>query len=293
MAVVKLVENYAITSLRNDVRDSLTLAGEQSVLLQLFHSGDHDAQPCPQCGDDVYKSPEMRCPSCYGTTFNGGARTALKVWALYTDDDKDEQRTNRGEFQPDARSVQLEAFPMVVEHDVIARVKSWNSDGTAAVLEGYYILQKVTRRSLRTGSRAGQYGYDVVAQKAQLSEMPDGAPLTRYPILGQHFSESVSTRSTSPPSIVTQPDSKVIFFPSGGFTPGGGNRTYAQTLGNDVDTTFVVTHNFGTEDVTVGAYDTVTGEEVTVDVPHRTVNTVVVRFATAPGTNAFRVVLQG
>ena len=72
MAVIKLVEDYAVTQLRKDVRDSLTMAGEQSVLLRLFHAGDPDAVLCPQCGDDIYKSPEKDCTSCYGTMRTAG-----------------------------------------------------------------------------------------------------------------------------------------------------------------------------------------------------------------------------
>jgi hypothetical protein len=297
VAVIKLVEDYAVTSLRNDVRDSLTLAGEQAILLQLFHSGDTDAQPCPQCGDDIYKSPEMRCPSCYGTTFDGGVRTATKVWALFTDDEKDELRSNRGEVQPTVRHMQTEAFPLLVEHDVVVRVKDWAADNTPAELNGYYILQQVTRRSLRTGSRVGQYPHDVVAQKAVLSALPEGAPLTNYPILGQHFVESVSLRS--PTTAVVQPDVKVITFPfpfeaaPGGLTPAGGNRTFAQTVGDGVTTTFTLHHNLGTQDVTVGARELATGEEVEVDVPSRTPNTVTVRFASAPTADAYRIVVQG
>lgn len=299
MAVIKLVEDYAVTSLRNDVRDSLMMAGEQAILLQLFHSGDPDAHPCPQCGDDLYKSPEMNCPSCYGTTFDGGVRVATKVWALFTDDDMDEVRTNRGEVQPFVRSFQTEAFPLLVEHDVVARVKSWDQDATPAELNGYYILQKVTRRSLRTGARAGQFPHDVVAQKAQLSQVPDGSPLTRYPVLGQHFVESISLRTSLPPSAVIQPDVKVVTFPfpfeaaPGGITPVGGNRTFAQTVGDGVSTSFLLTHNLGSQDVTVGARELATGEEVEVDVPSRTPNTVTVRFATAPGPDSYRIVVQG
>ena len=302
MAVVKLVENYQITSLRNDVRDSLMMAGEQAILLQLFHPGDTDAVPCPQCGDDIYHSPEMNCPSCYGTTFEGGARVAMKVWALFTDTEQNENLTNHGTYAPDFRSVQLEAFPMVTEHDVIVRVKTWNADGvTPEEVEGFYVMQKLTRRSLRTGYRSGQYSYDVVAQKAQISEVPSGAPMTGYPILGHTFLESISLRtsSVSPPTAVVQPDVKVITFPfpyevaPGGLTPVGGVRTYAENLGNGVDTVFVIAHNFGTKDVEVSTYDTATGEEVTVDVTARTTNTVTLTFATAPATNEFRTVVQG
>lgn len=204
MAVIKLVENYAVTQLRKDVRDSLMMAGEQAILLQLYHPGDKDAQPCVVCGDDIYNSPEMDCPSCYGTLFEGGVRQAQLVWALFTDRDVSEQLSPRGTYRPDQRSVQLEGFPLVSEHDVIVRVQQWSSPNTPTVIEGYYMLQTVTRRSLRTGNRFGQYSADVVAQKAAVSEL-NGAvkSIVNYPIVGVSFTASTTLPPASP-EIITE-----------------------------------------------------------------------------------------
>lgn len=74
---------------------------------------------------------------------------------------------------------------------------------------------------------------------------------------------------------------------------GYGVRRYAVTIGNASSTNFTITHNFNTKDVTVAVYDTATDEEVFTGVEHSTVNTVTVKFAVAPGTNAFRVVVVG
>jgi hypothetical protein len=191
VAVIKLVEDYSVRQLRRDVRDSLTLAGEQAILLNTFHVGEADAIPCPQCGDDIYKSPEADCLSCYGTMFDGGVRKANKIWALFTDKPVPEQDGPRGVFRPDVRSVQFEAFPMISEHDVLVRVRAWGAPGTPSELEGFYMLQVPQRRSLRTGSRFGQHSWDVVGQKAQLSELPASMKMiTQYPILGKTFAEA-------------------------------------------------------------------------------------------------------
>jgi hypothetical protein len=210
MAVIKLVEDYAVNQLRKDVRDAMMLAGEQSILLQLYHAGDPDAVPCPQCGDDVYMSPETDCTSCFGTMFNGGVRTANKVWALYTDHDISEKLGPRGDYQPDSRSVTFECFPVVTEHDVLARVRGWNFDGTPSILEGFYMLQTIQRRSLRTGNRFGQAMWDVVSQKGQVSELnPSMRAITTYPIVGKTFVEAIRgtpPSSTSSPSIILPGD---------------------------------------------------------------------------------------
>jgi hypothetical protein len=218
MAVIKLVEDFAVRQLRKDVRDSLMMAGEQSVLLQLFHAGDPDAVPCSVCGDDIYKSPEMDCTTCYGTMWEGGVRVASRVWALYTDHDAKELLGQRGDYQPDARSVQFEGFPIVTEHDVVVRVPSWNADGTVGTLEGFYMLQAVSRRSLRTGNRAGQYSFDIVAQKAQLTELSSAMKgITAYPVSGQIFLEPAALTLT-PSTTTAVPQAIYLPFES---APGG------------------------------------------------------------------------
>lgn len=284
MAVIKLVEDYAVSQLRKDVRDAMMLAGEQSVLLQLYHPGDPDTVPCPQCGDDVYRSPEIDCPSCYGTTFLGGVRTAMKVWAIYGDKDIAEQVGPRGTWQPDQREVTFEAFPMVTEHDVLARVRSWAADGSVAVLEGYYRLQKLQRRSLRTGSRFGQYTWDVVSQKAQCTELnSDAEAIARYPVLGQVFEESVqlhpATRTT-PTSVTVEPDVKVIYFPfetaPGGVQPGQPGEAFVYNQ-NSPASTWTIVHGLGYNPsvaIMVG------GEEVDAEVEYPSVTTVVIMFGT-------------
>jgi hypothetical protein len=64
-------------------------------------------------------------------------------------------------------------------------------------------------------------------------------------------------------------------------------------LGNGSNTSFAVTHNLGTRDVTVNVYDNSTYDSVIVDVVRTDVNTVTVSFATAPSSNEFRVVIVG
>jgi hypothetical protein len=283
VAVIKLVEDYAVSQLRKDVRDAMMLAGEQSVLLQLYHPGDPDTVPCPQCGDDIYYSPEVDCPSCYGTTFAGGVRTAMKVWALYGDKDIAEQIGPRGTWQPDQREVTFEAFPMVTEHDVLARVRSWAPDGTVAALEGYYRLQKLQRRSLRTGNRFGQYSWDVVSQKAQVTELnSESEAIARYPVLGQAFEESIQLRpatDTTPAQAILEPDTKVVYVPFE-TAPGSGevsaDAAFVYTQ-NSPASTWTIIHNLGyrpTVTLIVG------GEEVETDVDYPSNSMVVVMFGT-------------
>jgi hypothetical protein len=70
-------------------------------------------------------------------------------------------------------------------------------------------------------------------------------------------------------------------------------RKYSESVGNGTLTSFVLTHNLNTRDVTVTVYDTASYAEVFADVSHSTVNTVTVAFAEAPTTDQYRVVIVG
>ena len=64
-------------------------------------------------------------------------------------------------------------------------------------------------------------------------------------------------------------------------------------VGNGANTSFAVTHNFNTRDVQVQVYDNATFDTVEVDVVRTDANNVTVSFATAPASNAYRVVIIG
>lgn len=71
-------------------------------------------------------------------------------------------------------------------------------------------------------------------------------------------------------------------------------RKHTQTVGDGTNTQYSVTHNLGTRDVQVTVYRNASPYEVVlVDVEHTDNNTVTVRFASAPASNAFRVVVIG
>lgn len=73
---------------------------------------------------------------------------------------------------------------------------------------------------------------------------------------------------------------------------GGGGGRYAQSVGNGVATTFTITHNLGSRDVTVQVYRLSNGQEYISDVTRFDDNTVLVGITPAPSTNQFRVVVK-
>jgi hypothetical protein len=72
------------------------------------------------------------------------------------------------------------------------------------------------------------------------------------------------------------------------------NRTggYAVNVGNGSATSFALTHGLNTRDVIVSIYENATFEEVITDVVLTSTSVVTVIFATAPTTNAYRVVIK-
>jgi len=70
-------------------------------------------------------------------------------------------------------------------------------------------------------------------------------------------------------------------------------KKYSVSIGDGSATSYTVTHNLNSLDVGVTVFQNSNGEEVITDVTHATVNTLTVVFATAPTSNAYRVVVIG
>lgn len=71
-------------------------------------------------------------------------------------------------------------------------------------------------------------------------------------------------------------------------------RKYSIRVGNGADTTYTVTHNLGTIDVVVQVFENGSPyAQVETDIEHTNSNTVTVKFATAPSTDQYRVIVVG
>lgn len=71
-------------------------------------------------------------------------------------------------------------------------------------------------------------------------------------------------------------------------------RKYAANVGDGSATSYTITHNLGTRDVTVTVYDNSSPyAEVICDVQHATTNTITLLFSVAPTSNQYRVVVNG
>lgn len=63
-------------------------------------------------------------------------------------------------------------------------------------------------------------------------------------------------------------------------------------VGDGTNTSYAITHNLGTRDVIVQVYDNATYDTVYVDTVRTSTNVVTLTFATAPSSNAYRVLIQ-
>jgi hypothetical protein len=73
----------------------------------------------------------------------------------------------------------------------------------------------------------------------------------------------------------------------------GYTKKYSANIGDGSATSIAVTHSLGTRDVTVQVYDNATYDTVEVDVVRNSTSQVTLGFATAPSSNAYRVVVIG
>jgi hypothetical protein len=70
-------------------------------------------------------------------------------------------------------------------------------------------------------------------------------------------------------------------------------KKYSVSIGDGSATSYTVTHNLASRDVHVTVYNASTYDEVLTDVTHTTTDTLTIVFATAPSSNAYRVVVVG
>lgn len=76
-------------------------------------------------------------------------------------------------------------------------------------------------------------------------------------------------------------------------TTDGFTKKVSANVGNGTNTSFAITHNLGTRDVVVNVYDNSGYDTVETDVVRTDTNTVTITFASAPATDAYRVVIVG
>lgn len=86
-------------------------------------------------------------------------------------------------------------------------------------------------------------------------------------------------------------------YPEWNGTGGGGgtgnSNSFAQNIGDTIQTSWTVNHGLGTLDIVVEVYQISDGMKIEPDIVHAGLNTVTLGFTDPPGTDQFRVVVVG
>lgn len=190
MARIDLVEPYAIRLARQSIRDSLMSHGEEYIALHMHHVNEAQGKVdrCPACFNDIYKQGDkFDCPTCYGTTFDGGVAAVWRAWGIFTDSDDSETFGKRGMWHPMASKIHTEHVPDLWQRDYAIRVTGWTLDHRPTGIDAIYVFKDVKNESLRTGNRRGQTDFDNVSQIAELQLIAEEMPIYKFPVTGRVF----------------------------------------------------------------------------------------------------------
>lgn len=130
-------QNWAIEQERMRHSQALYQVGEYTAFFLMWHQLDFEAglvARCTRCYASgqaqrvaaVYNQPtQAKCPTCYGTTFQGGIRARIVRPALFIDVDETERTEQRGSQHPQSLTVESTVDFRLREGDYVVR-----ADGT-------------------------------------------------------------------------------------------------------------------------------------------------------------------
>lgn len=113
-------EDWAIQQQRQSHAQAIYMVGEWAMFFLMWQVVDFEAgrvQRCSVCYPagaplakrvaDVYNQPHKnKCPSCFGTTFEGGYRARIVRPAIFTDTDDNEETSSRGAVHPSSVTIE-------------------------------------------------------------------------------------------------------------------------------------------------------------------------------------------
>lgn len=135
-----------------------------------------------------------------------------------------------------------------------------------------------------TGDVTGSEALTIASKAVTLAKMADLAALS---IIGNDGA------SAGTPKALTAVEARALLNVADGATANIGTvQKFSQTIGDNSATSFVLTHNFNSRDLTVSIFEAGSPyAQVITDVQLTSLNTLTVNFAAAPTTNQYRVTI--
>ena len=141
---------YAVTQERFRHDGALYQWGEYAIFVLLWNVADHEAGLVARCQDcyvaygriaEAYGQPARRkCPTCFGTTFQGGYRATIVRPTIWDYNEKDHREHSRGEVIVSTASVQTTSDFQLRTGDYIIRADN-----------GRWQVRSKSTNNLRTG----------------------------------------------------------------------------------------------------------------------------------------------
>lgn len=110
-------QRWAVDQERQRHSQALYMIGEWTMFCLMWHIQDYEnglVGKCPACSTSrtaaAYKQPERNmCPTCFGTTFDGGYKALIVRPAIFSDTDEGQQYQARGVVDSD--DLDMESTP--------------------------------------------------------------------------------------------------------------------------------------------------------------------------------------
>ena len=176
----RIPRQHTLNRIARDTFDAMRWRGESTLVLHLYRAGEGDENRCPRCYDPVYKQADtsLDCPICFGTGYEGGFQWAARTYAMFSTAAQTERITNRGEWDPEERTITVPAVIPIRQNDIAFRAARW--DGLYPVGEVVaYKIGAVNPQNVRDGL-TGPEQVTTVAYQGPVTRLPDDDPWIRH-----------------------------------------------------------------------------------------------------------------
>lgn len=176
--------SHEVNWVRRGVRDGFRWAGTKMICRQVWTIYDYEQElvnRCPDCYDDVLKQvSNTRCPSCYGTGFEGGYKPPIIIWASIAENvNQNRKHENAGVRPESSPQIRLPTDMNFHDGDVFAEIREMTCDCPTKLGRVFMLNGPVDRKTVqgwvsnnnRDGARVTAIEQMVVSQAGTVKEL--------------------------------------------------------------------------------------------------------------------------